>query len=108
MSFSSRIFSFRINNTFEMSLILAWYYLIVSFSSIRRFSNLEISNSILDFRTSVVPSNSTCNMSYASLAESMAEMLLNCVGLTSWKMALRAFQLLDDFLSSFDVSQVRF
>ena len=32
----------------------------------------------------------------------MAEMLLNCVGFTSLKMVLRAFQLLDDCLYSSD------
>ena len=32
----------------------------------------------------------------------MVEMLLNCVRLTPLKMVLRAFQLLDDCLSSFD------
>ena len=48
----------------------------------------------------MVPSNSTCNMSHTSLVDSVAKMLLNCVGLTPLKMALRAFQLLDDYLSS--------
>ena len=46
----------------------------------------------------MIPTNSTCNMSQASLTDSVAEMLLNCVGLTPLKMALRAFQLLDDYL----------
>ena len=40
-------------------------------------------------------------MSYASLADdSVVDMLLNHVRHTPLKMALRAFQLLDDFLSS--------
>ena len=37
-------------------------------------------------------------MSHVSLVDSVVEMLLNCVGLTPLKMALRAFQLLDDCL----------
>ena len=40
-------------------------------------------------------------MSQASLANSMVDMLLNVMGLNSVKMALRAFQLLDDSLSSY-------
>ena len=55
------------------------YHSIVSCSSIRKFSNLYISNSILDFRTTVVCSNATCSMSHASLANYVVEMLLNCV-----------------------------
>ena len=39
-------------------------------------------------------------MSHASLANSMAEMFLNCVGLTPLKMPLRAFQLLHNCLFS--------
>ena len=100
MSFSSGIISPRINDSLERLLILAWYCLIVLFSSIRRFLNLEISNYILDFHIVAVPSNLTCSMSQASLVDSLAEMLLNCVGLTPLNMALRAFQLLDDYLFS--------
>ena len=48
----------------------------------------------------MVPSNSTCRMFQASLANSVVEMFFNCVGLTPLKMALKAFQLLDDCLSS--------
>ena len=40
-------------------------------------------------------------MSQASLADSMADMFLNVMGLNSLKMALRAFQFLNDSLSSF-------
>ena len=74
--------------------------MIISFSSIQRFLNLELSNSILDLRIAEVPSHSACSMSQATLAYSMAKMLLNYVGLTPLKMALRAFQLLDDCLFS--------
>ena len=62
MSFSLGIFSHKINYSLEMSLILAWYCLTISFSSILRFSNLEISSSILYSHTAVVPSNSTCSI----------------------------------------------
>ena len=102
MSFSPGIFSSGVNDSFKMSLILAWYCPIISFSSIERFSNLEIKSSILDFHITMVPSNRTCKMSHASLADLMAVMLLNCVGLTPLKMALGAFQLLDGCLSSSD------
>ena len=74
--------------------------MIVSFSSIQSFLNLELSNSILDLLIAEVPSHSACSMSQASLAYSMAKMLLNCVGITPLKMTLRAFQLLDDCLFS--------
>ena len=79
MSFSSGIFSPRMNDSFE------------------------ISNYILDFCIVAIPSNSICSMSKDSLADSVAEMLLNCVGLTPLKMALRAFQLLDNCLFSYVV-----
>ena len=39
-------------------------------------------------------------MSHDTFPNSVADMLLNCVGLTLLKMGLRAFQLLDDCLST--------
>ena len=59
-----------------------------------------MSNYILDFRITTVPSNSTWSMSHASLVDLVVEMLLNCMGITLLKMGLRAFQLLDDCLFS--------
>ena len=39
-------------------------------------------------------------MSHASLIDFVANMLLNCVGLTPLKIALSAFQLLEDYVFS--------